>query len=76
MSSFQAIILISHGMTVVMSVTVPVHISIHSSALDTKTGKKVAIKKMLKIFHNNTYAKRAVRELRVMKLVDHKNVSF
>lgn len=46
-----------------------------SSALDNKTGEKVAIKKLVKPFQNETYAKRAFRELRLMKMVHHKNVS-
>lgn len=45
-----------------------------SSALDTKRGEKVAIKKLVKPFQNETYAKRAFRELRLMKMVNHKNV--
>ena len=49
--------------------------SLFSSALDTKRGHKVAIKKLVKPFQNETYAKRAFRELRLMKMVNHKNVS-
>ena len=45
-----------------------------SSALDTKTGQRVAIKKLSKPFANETYAKRAFREIRLMKMVHHKNV--
>ena len=48
----------------------------HSSALDNQTGEKVAIKKLVKPFQNETYAKRAFRELRLMKMVHHKNVSI
>ena len=47
----------------------------YSSALDNQTGEKVAIKKLVKPFQNETYAKRAFRELRLMKMVHHKNVS-
>ena len=47
-----------------------------SSASDSKTGEKVAIKKLVKPFQNETYAKRAFRELRLMKMVHHKNVSI
>ena len=43
--------------------------------MDNKTGEKVAIKKLVKPFQNETYAKRAFRELRLMKMVHHKNVS-
>ena len=46
----------------------------HSSALDKKTNTRVAIKKLSKPFANETYAKRAFRELRLMKMVNHKNV--
>ncbi len=47
----------------------------HSSAHDTVANEKVAIKKLVKPFQNETYAKRAFRELRLMKMVNHKNVS-
>ena len=46
-----------------------------SSAMDTVRGERVAIKKLVKPFQNETYAKRAFRELRLMKMVNHKNVS-
>jgi hypothetical protein len=36
----------------------------------------VAVKKLVKPFQNETYAKRAFRELRLMKMVDHKNVCW
>ena len=49
---------------------------LYSSALDVQTGVKVAVKKLVKPFQNETYAKRAFRELRLMKIVDHKNVSW
>ena len=45
-----------------------------SSALDTETGEKVAIKKLNRPFQNVTHAKRAYRELVLMQLVNHKNV--
>ena len=38
-------------------------------------GQRVAIKKLSKPFANDTYAKRAFREIRLMKMVHHKNVS-
>ena len=44
------------------------------SALNTETNERVAIKKLVKPFQNETYAKRAFRELRLMKMVNHKNV--
>ena len=43
--------------------------------MDTVRGERVAIKKLVKPFQNETYAKRAFRELRLMKMVNHKNVS-
>lgn len=46
-----------------------------SSALDTVTGEKVAIKKLCRPFQNVTHAKRAFRELVLLKMVNHKNVS-
>jgi serine/threonine protein kinase len=48
----------------------------YSSALDTETGEKVAIKKLNRPFQNVTHAKRAYRELVLMQLVNHKNVFF
>lgn len=44
------------------------------SALDIVTNERVAIKKLVKPFQNDTYAKRAFRELRLMKMVHHKNI--
>lgn len=44
------------------------------SAMDTERGERVAIKKLVKPFQNETYAKRAFRELRLMKMVNHKNI--
>ena len=58
-----------------MYLTMPVCFHDNSSALDTVRGHKVAIKKLVKPFQNETYAKRAFREIRLMKMVDHKNVS-
>ena len=46
-----------------------------SSAYDEVRKERVAIKKLVKPFQNETYAKRAFRELRLMKMVNHKNVS-
>lgn len=48
----------------------------NSSALDTNKNEQVAIKKLVKPFQNETYAKRAFRELRLMKMVNHKNVGL
>ena len=48
---------------------------LHSSAAyDDITGKDVAIKKLWKPFQNIVFAKRAYREFKLMKLVDHVNV--
>ena len=47
----------------------------YSSAFDTVRRERVAIKKLVKPFQNETYAKRAFRELKLMKMVNHKNVS-
>lgn len=47
-----------------------------SAAYDTVTAQNVAIKKLSRPFQNVTHAKRAYREFKLMKLVNHKNVSF
>ncbi|XP_073251241.1 stress-activated protein kinase JNK-like isoform X3 [Porites lutea] len=44
------------------------------SALDTVTNEKVAIKKLCRPFQNVTHAKRAFRELVLLKMVNHKNI--
>ncbi|XP_022245910.1 stress-activated protein kinase JNK-like isoform X2 [Limulus polyphemus] len=44
------------------------------SALDKITEKQVAIKKLSRPFQNVTHAKRAYREFKLMKLVNHKNI--
>ncbi|XP_046656611.1 stress-activated protein kinase JNK-like [Daphnia pulicaria] len=44
------------------------------AALDTDTGQQVAIKKLSRPFQNDTHAKRAYREIKLMKMVNHKNV--
>lgn len=46
-----------------------------SAAYDTVTQQNVAIKKLSRPFQNVTHAKRAYREFKLMKLVNHKNVS-
>lgn len=48
---------------------------IFSAAYDTVTAQNVAIKKLSRPFQNVTHAKRAYREFKLMKLVNHKNVS-
>lgn len=45
-----------------------------SSALDTDLGIPVAVKKLCRPFQNQTHAKRAYRELVLLKCVNHKNV--
>ena len=44
------------------------------AALDKKKNEYVAIKKCKKIFHSRTMAKRALREVRILRLLDHENV--
>ena len=44
-----------------------------SAAYDTVTQQNVAIKKLSRPFQNVTHAKRAYREFKLMKLVNHKN---
>lgn len=46
-----------------------------SSAFDQTLERNVAIKKLSRPFQNQTHAKRAYRELVLMKCVNHKNVS-
>lgn len=47
-----------------------------SSAYDHNLERNVAIKKLSRPFQNQTHAKRAYRELVLMKCVNHKNVRF
>lgn len=47
---------------------------LRSSALDTVLGIPVAVKKLCRPFQNQTHAKRAYRELVLLKCVNHKNV--
>lgn len=49
---------------------------LYSAAYDTITQQNVAIKKLSRPFQNVTHAKRAYREFKLMKLVNHKNVSI
>jgi mitogen-activated protein kinase 1/3 len=44
------------------------------SALDRKTGQKVAIKKIPKAFDDLIDAKRIYREIKLLKFFDHENV--
>lgn len=47
---------------------------IQSSAIDRKTGVRVAIKKLHRPFQSRLFAKRAYRELRLLKHMKHENV--
>ncbi|XP_043512232.1 mitogen-activated protein kinase p38b-like isoform X2 [Frieseomelitta varia] len=44
------------------------------SAVDTRTGQKVAIKKLARPFQSAVHAKRTYRELRMLKHMNHENV--
>lgn len=45
-----------------------------SSAIDKRSGEKVAIKKLSRPFQSEIFAKRAYRELRLLKHMQHENV--
>ncbi|PWA24872.1 hypothetical protein CCH79_00010086 [Gambusia affinis] len=45
-----------------------------SSALDSRTGTRVAIKKLYRPFQSEVFAKRAFRELKLLKHMKHENV--
>lgn len=47
-----------------------------SSAWDRRTGAQVAIKKLHRPFQSKLFAKRAYRELRLLKHMRHENVRF
>ncbi|CAI9609711.1 unnamed protein product, partial [Staurois parvus] len=44
------------------------------SSIDNRTGTKVAIKKLYRPFQSELFAKRAYRELRLLKHMQHENV--
>lgn len=44
------------------------------SARDTATGERVAIKKIEKAFEHPTFTKRTLRELKILRLLDHENI--
>lgn len=48
----------------------------YSSAVDGRSGTKVAIKKLYRPFQSELFAKRAYRELRLLKHMKHENVSW
>lgn len=47
----------------------------YSSSIDTVSGRKVAIKKLARPFQSAVHAKRTYRELRMLKHMNHENVS-
>lgn len=55
--------------------TLPLSRAPRSSAVDSRTGAKVAIKKLYRPFQSELFAKRAYRELRLLKHMRHENVS-
>lgn len=59
----------SHSLPLTLSV------SVCSAGYDAVLDRNVAIKKLSRPFQNQTHAKRAYRELVLMKCVNHKNVS-
>lgn len=48
--------------------------SVLSAAFDTKTGHRVAVKKLSRPFQSIIHAKRTYRELRLLKHMKHENV--
>lgn len=48
---------------------------IYSSAIDSIHGTKVAIKKLARPFQSAIHAKRTYREIRLLKHMNHENVS-
>lgn len=46
----------------------------HSSAMDSETNEKVAIKKIMHVFDNIIEAKRTLREIKLLRHFDHENV--
>lgn len=44
------------------------------SAFDIRTGERVAIKKIEKVFDNDTNAKRLLREIVILRMLSHQNV--
>lgn len=53
----------------------PLFLFPRSSAIDGRNGTKVAIKKLYRPFQSELFAKRAYRELRLLKHMKHENVS-
>lgn len=50
-------------------------ISLFSSALNSETNEYVAIKKIANAFDNKIDAKRTLREIKLLRHMDHENVS-
>ena len=46
------------------------------AAKDTKDGDQVAIKKITNAFEHHTFAKRTLREITLMRMMQHENVRF
>ena len=60
---------------VVLSVSTYQFLFYCSSAVDRKTDRKVAIKKLSRPFQSAIHAKRTYREIRMLKHMQHENVS-
>lgn len=67
---------IKHMSWFYLSIFALILIPSNSAAYDTVTAQNVAIKKLSRPFQNVTHAKRAYREFKLMKLVNHKNVGI
>jgi len=48
---------------------------VNSSALNSETNEHVAIKKIANAFDNKIDAKRTLREIKLLRHMDHENVS-
>ena len=44
------------------------------SAKDKTEGKLIAVKKIINAFEHQTFTKRTLRELRLMRLLNHENI--
>lgn len=63
-----------HQKNVTENHTTEFFFSYFSSALDTRTNTKVAIKKLNKPFQSPTHAKRTFREIKLLKHIHHENI--
>lgn len=50
-------------------------VCVNSSALNSETNEHVAIKKIANAFDNKIDAKRTLREIKLLRHMDHENVS-